>query len=225
MNNYICTNRNPEYSSYIEQILNKRKKEILNFFEVEDNGQFNFNIYIYDTIEDLVKGMFDRGFEKMPDYMCGCYKDEDNSLNFFEPKDNPGDNEWGKEEYEKVIFHEEIHGVQSTIYGEQPEWLTEGIAKYLDGTYSKGIKNLLDNYINKIEIPPMIELESEFGMHNYDSYDYAYLMVSYLIEKFSKTEFLTMIKSPDSINKLSEELVSKAVNYYNCKYLNNIKVR
>lgn len=57
------------------------------------------------------------------------------TLNFFEPKDNPSE-----EEYKQCIFHEEIHGIQSIIYGEQPEWLTEGVAKYLDGTYSKGIK-------------------------------------------------------------------------------------
>ena len=35
--------------------------------------------------------------------MCACFKDEDNSLNFFEPKDNPRDSEISKE-YKNVIF-------------------------------------------------------------------------------------------------------------------------
>lgn len=220
MNKYFCTNRDNNYRNEVEQILISRKQEILAFFNVVDDGQFNFNIYIYDTIGDLVDGMKTRGFDKMPDYMCACYKDEDNSLNFFEPKDNPNENEWCKEEYKNVIFHEEIHGIQSIIYGIQPEWLTEGVAKYLDGTYSKGIKHLLTEYVNKIDIPLMHELENEFGMHDYDSYDYSYLMVSYLIESLGKNNFLAAIKSKKTIKELSKDLVAEAVDYYNRKFEN-----
>ena len=219
MNKYICSNRNENYQTEVEKVLISRKQEILDFFNVEDNGQFNFNIYIYNTIDDLVNGMKSRGFKNMPTYMCACYKDEDNSLNFFEPNDNPDENEWSKEEYKNVIFHEEIHGIQSIIYGEQPEWLTEGVAKYLDGTYSKGVKYLLDEYINKTDIPPMHELENEFGMHDYDSYDYSYLMVRYLIETLGKDKFLTAIKSKETIEELSNDLVNKAIDYYNKKFI------
>lgn len=219
MNRYFCTNRNKDYQNEIEKILVSRKPEILNFFKVKDNGQFNFNIYIYDSIDDLVKGMKNRGFDKMPEYMCACHKDEDNSLNFFEPKDNPNKNEWSKEEYRDVVFHEEIHGIQSIIYGRQPEWLTEGIAKYLDGTYNRGIKYLLDESINKTDIPPMNELVYEFGMHEYNSYDYAYLMVCYLIENLGKDNFLDVIKSEIVVKELSKDLVSKAVEYYNKKLI------
>lgn len=219
MNKYICSNRNENYQTEVEKVLISRKQEILDFFNVEDNGQFNFNIYIYNTIDDLVNGMKSRGFPNMPNYMCACYKDEDNSLNFFEPNDNPDENEWSKEEYKNVIFHEEIHGIQSIIYGEQPEWLTEGVAKYLDGTYSKGVKYLLDEYINKTDIPPMHELENEFGMHDYDSYDYSYLMVRYLIETLGKDKFLTAIKSKETIEELSNDLVNKAIDYYNKKFI------
>ncbi len=217
MNKYNCMNRNRNYQMEIEEILKARKPEILDFFNVVDNGQFNFNIYVYDTINDLVKEMKKRGFAEMPAYMCACYKDEDNSLNFFEPSDNPKENEWSKEQYKKVIFHEEIHGIQSIIYGQQPEWLTEGIAKYLDGTYSRGIKYLLDEYVNKTAIPSMYELENEFGMHDYDSYDY-YLMVEYLIETLGKDNFLLAINSRKTIKKLSKDLVTKAVDYYNKKF-------
>lgn len=54
MNKYICTNRNKNYQNEVEKILVSRKQEILDFFGVKDNGQFNFNIYIYNTIDDLV---------------------------------------------------------------------------------------------------------------------------------------------------------------------------
>ena len=43
------------------------------------------------------------------------------------------------------------------------------VKKYLDGTYSKGIKWLLENYINNIPIPNQNEIENEFGMYDYDS--------------------------------------------------------
>ena len=55
MNKYFCTNRNNNYQNEVEQILTSRKQEILGFFNAIDNGQFNFNIFIYDTIDDLVE--------------------------------------------------------------------------------------------------------------------------------------------------------------------------
>lgn len=54
MNKYFCTNRNNNYQNEVEQILILRKQGILDFFNVKDDGQFNFNIFIYDTIGDLV---------------------------------------------------------------------------------------------------------------------------------------------------------------------------
>ena len=159
-----------------------------------------------------------RGFDKDPDYMCACHKDEDNSLNFFEPKDNPNENDWSKEEYKKVIFHELIHGIQFTIFGTTPEWINEGIAKYLDGTYSKGIEWLLDNYINNNEIPSQDEIENEFGLHEYDSYDYAYLMVSYLIDENGKDYLLELLKDKEKINNEKEGLLNRSIDYYNTNF-------
>ena len=181
---YIVQNVDSDYRNTIDKIINDNQNKIFDFFNREVI-ELPFNIYIYDSIESLVLGLRNRGFSKDPDYMCACHKDEDNSLNFFEPKDNPSDEEWSKEEYENVIFHELVHCIQFTLFGSAPEWLNEGIAKYLDGTYSKGIKWLLENYINKNPIPKQEELEEEFGIHEYNSYDYAYLMVSYLIELLS----------------------------------------
>ena len=215
--NYIKENKNSNYDLVIEKIFNDRKKEIFSFFNSEE-VDLPFNIYIYDSIESLVKGMKERGFSKDPDYMCACHKDEDNSLNFFEPKDNPGENEWSKEEYESVIFHELIHGIQYTLLGTTPEWLNEGIAKYLDGTYSKGIKWLLDNYINNNPIPNQKEIENEFGMHEYDSYDYAYLMVSYLIDTLGKDNFIDLLRNKEQIEVVKNDLLNKTINYYNAKY-------
>ena len=214
---YILQNNRSDYYKTIDSIINKRKSEIFSFFNSREM-YLPFSIYIYNTIEDLVKGLRDRGFDKDPDYMCACHKDKDNSLNFFEPKDNPSDKEWSKEEYEKVIFHELIHGIQYILFGTTPEWINEGIATYLDGTYSKGIKWLLENYINNSSIPNQNEIVNEFGMHDYDSYDYAYLMVSYLIETKGKKKLLEVLKDTKQLDDCKDNLLINAIEYYNNKY-------
>ncbi len=214
---YIVQNKNSNYSQVIDSIINSKKSGIFSFFNSEE-VDLPFNIYVYDNIEELVKGLRERGFKKDPDYMCACHKDEDNSLNFFEPKDNPNNDEWSKDEYQNVIFHELIHGIQFTLFGTTPEWLNEGIAKYLDGTYSKGIKWLLENYINGRPIPDQDEIENEFGMHDYDSYDYAYLMVSYLIDNFGKDNFIELLKDKKQIKNVRKNLLVNSINYYNEKY-------
>ena len=216
---FIVENSNSNYKDTVLKIINDRKKEIFDFFNT-DVIDLPFDIYIYDSIENLVDGMKKRGYENDPDYMCACHKDEDNSLNYFEPKDNPSSKEWSKDEYENVIFHELVHGIQFTLFGTTPEWLCEGIAKVLDGTYSKGIKWLLDNYINNNPIPNQSEIENEFGMHDYDSYDYAYLMVSYLIDTLGKDKFIEVIKN-NQIDSIKDDLLNKAIKYYYFKYFGN----
>ena len=135
--------------------------------------------------------------------MCACHKDEDNSLNF----DNPNENKWSREEYKNVIFHELIHGIQFALFGSTPEWLSEGITKYLDGTYSKGVKWLLDNCINNNPIPNQDEIENEFGIHGYNSYDYAYLMVSYLIDTLGKNNFVNLLRNKEQIETIKNDLL------------------
>ena len=104
------------------------------------------------------------------------------------------------------------------MFGTTPEWLNEGIAKYLDGTYSKGVKLLLDNYINNNSIPNQSEIENECGMHSYDSYDYAYLMVSYLIDNIGKDKFVNLLRNKEQIKTIKNNLLINSINYYNEKY-------
>ena len=205
------------YNQVIDSIINDRKKEIFSFFNSEEID-LPVTIYVYNSIEELVNGMRDRGFRNSPDYMCACQKDEDNSLNFFEPKDNPRNDEWSKEEYKNIIFHELIHCIQFNKFGTTPEWINEGIAKYLDGTYSKGIKWLLDNYINNNPIPSQYEIENEFGMHDYDSYDYAYLMVSYIIDCYDKEKLIEILRDKKEFEIIKKDLLIKSINYYNNKH-------
>lgn len=176
---YKIENSKSDYSKEISRIINSRKNEIFEYFG-KSVDELPFIIYIYDNIESLVSGLKKRGFDKDPDYMCACFKDKDKSLNFFEPKDNPNENEWSKEEYESVVFHELVHGIQFVLFGENYEWFNEGIAKQLDGTYKKGM--------------------------------------NYLIEKYGKDNFINMLNDREKIDKVKENLLVTAIDYYNNKF-------
>lgn len=217
---FIVQDKNSTYYNTINEIIDTNKNNVFSFFN-SDVMNIPFNIYIYDSIESLVNGMKERGFNDMPDYMCACQKDKDNSLNFFEPKDDMNIPEWIKNGYKKFIFHEYVHGVQFNLFGTTPEWINEGIAKYLDGTYSKGIEWLLDNCIKTNEIPSQDEIENEFGMHEYDSYDYAYLMVSYIIDENGKDYLIELLKDKEKLNCEKEGLLNRSIDYYNTKYNKN----
>lgn len=214
MINYIVENEKSNYKDEINNIILSNKEDVFDFFNSQDL-ELSFNVYVYKDIDSLVKGLKERGFNNIPSYMCACQKDEDNSLNFFEPKDNPNRNEWSKEEYKNVIFHELIHGIQFQLFGKTPEWLNEGIAKYLDGTYENGVKYLLDNYVNNKEVPNQYEIENEFGCHDYDSYIYAYLMVSYIIDTKGKDYLIELLKDEKKLEVEKNNLLDCAINYYN----------
>ena len=214
--NYVCKNNTKDYITEIDNIIKNRQNEILNFFDKTDL-ELKCTIYIYNSKKDLIEDLNKRGIGKFPDYMYACFKDEDNSLNFYEPPEESKD-DWTKEEYKDVIFHELIHAIQYNLYGTKPEWLCEGIAKYLDGTYKKGIKYLLENYIINNQVPKFEELQDEFGYHDYDSYDYAYLMVSYLIETLGKKAFLALLSDNEQINNIDKDIIQKSINYYKNKY-------
>ena len=87
----------------------------------------------------------------------------------------------------------------------------------MDGTYSKGIKWLLDNYINNNPISSQYEIENEFGMHDYDSYDYAYLMVSYIIDCYGKEKLIEILRDKKEFEIIKKDLLIKSINYYNNK--------
>ena len=76
----------------------------------------------------------------------------------------------------------------------------------------------MENYINKRSVPDQKELEEEFGFHDYDSYDYAYLMISYIIEVYGKDYLIELLKDSNKLNIEKVGLLNRAVNYYNRKY-------
>lgn len=208
---YIIENDKSNYKEEVEKIINNKLSIILDFFNVKDVN-LNTKVYIYKSIESLKDNLIKRGFNKDPDYMCACFKDEDNSINLFEPKDNPSNTEWSKEEYETVIYHELIHSVVYNLYGYIPEWFNEGIAKYLDGSYKDEYYYELSKYLDINDIPNQNEIINEFGLHNYDSYDYAYLIVSYIIKVKGKEYLIELLNN--KLDGIPDTLLNDSIKYF-----------
>ena len=55
-------------------------------------------------------------------------------------------------------------------------------------------------------------------MHEYDSYDYAYVMVSYLIDTLGKDSLVSLLRDKEQIEVVKDDLLNKSINYYNAKY-------
>ena len=212
-----------EFGEYVSRRIEESKKEILTFFEVENSPNYAFDIYIYKTKKTLREELEKRGFKNNPKYMCACFKKEDYSLNFFEPKDNPKSLiEWSKQEYidENIVFHETVLGLIYYIYPNCKKWISEGLAKLLDGYYDEDIYTMI-NDINHHVLSSSEELSINFGKK--DEYDYlaSYIMVSYLIQKEGKSNFLTKLKDDNYIKTIENKtLIKEAIDYYS-----KVKVR
>lgn len=55
-------------------------------------------------------------------------------------------------------------------------------------------------------------------MHEYDSYDYAYLMVSYLIDNYGKNYLIQLLCDKNKLDLASRNLLDNSIKYYNDKF-------
>ena len=247
-NNIISINTTKEYSLHVDKLLERGKSIILEWFE-KTKTDFKVNTYIYQTNELLREGLKRRGLGLYPAHMVACMVDEDEekgirrSINLYEPP-LISETSYTKKEYNNVIFHELIHYITDVLYGKLPEWLTEGIAKYLDGTYKEDLTNLM-TIISTYEIPSISDMKDDFFVYKkyekietpkgeelkeitiYDGYDLSYLMVRYIIEVYGKDYLLTLLSTKDNITKIEQQTLIDAIEYYKNIYFteNTIKNR
>lgn len=247
-NNIIAIDVSKEYILHLDKVLERSKLEILEWFEIP-NQDFRVKAFICKDISSLIEGLKRRGFGPYPDYMVACMIDEDpttfteRSLNFYEPPTKSTTKEYTKKEYNQVIFHELIHYITDMIFGKLPEWLTEGIAKYLDGSYNEDITNLMTNYINTYQIPDISTMKGDKFILTtednslkksnspsstrtiYNGYDLSYIMVRYIIEVYGKDHLFSLMKNKDQLALIENQILKEAIEYFNSHYLkeNTIK--
>ena len=233
-NDIIATEVSEYYIRHIDRLLERSKLEILEWFE-NPSISFKVKTYIYKDVKALRSGLKRRLNKEYPSYMVACMVDEDKkddiprSINIYEPPVKSEDS-YNRKEYNQVVFHELIHYITDLLYGKLPEWLTEGIAVYLDGSYRQDITELI-KLINTYEIPDMKDVkDNQFvvqqqGKPVYNGYDLGYIMVRYMIETLGKDYLLTLLKNKDQISLIEQTTLLESIEYFNCQFLeeNTIK--
>lgn len=241
-NNIIPLDISKSYILHVDKLIERSKLSILEWFD-EEQKDFKVNTYIYKDNESLREGLKRRGHGLYPAHMVACMIDEDEqnnirrSINIYEPPTQSEDS-YNKREYDSVIYHELIHYITDLLYGKLPEWLTEGIAKYLDGSYKEDITNLI-TIIESYEIPDISTMQGDFFVYKtysnnngvieektiYNGYDLSYLMIRYIIEMYGKDYLKTLMKNKEEITKIEQTILIESIEYYKNLYLkeNTIK--
>lgn len=166
--------------------------------------------------------------------MVACMIDEDENtprnINLYEPPIQ-SEHSYSRKEYNLVVFHELIHYITDFLYGKLPEWITEGIAKYLDGTYKQDLTGLL-NLVNNYQIPNVSEMNNDrFVVKDendkvvYNGYDLSYLMIRYIIETLGKEYLFTLMKNKEQIKLVEQNTLTDAIEYFNCQYLEEKSIK
>ena len=197
MNKYIYSNRNDDYIYEIEDILQNGKKEILDFFDIKDNKSYEFNVYVFNTLDEMYEVLKKKNIitNELSYY-------SNNSFYFFEP------DEWYKETYKKNIFNEEIKCIENSLYDNHPKWLIEGIAMYMN---------------NELDIETIINNKT---VNAYKRPYSSYIIVNYLIEKYTKSLFIKLISLKQYICFIeNNNILEEAINYYYEKYNKKIKIK
>ncbi len=242
-NNIIPLDVSKSYILHVDKLIERNKLEILEWFE-ENISDFKVNVYIYKDNNSLREGLKRRGHGLYPAHMVACMIDEDlnnnirRSINIYEPSINTNEVEYSKKEYDVVIYHELIHYITNILYGKLPEWLTEGIAKYLDGSYNQDLTNLI-KIIEEYEIPDISTMNRDFFVYKtyiqeenelkektiYNGYDLSYIMIRYIIEIYGKEYLKELLKNKEEISKIEQTILIEASEYYKSLYLkeNTIK--
>jgi hypothetical protein len=232
-NDIIAIDVSEDYIRHIDRLLERSKLELFEWFE-KPTETCRVKTYIYKDLSSLRIGLKRRYNKDYPPYMVACMVDEEENIhrciNIYEPPIT-SDESYTRREYNQVVFHELIHYITDLLFGKLPEWLTEGIALYLDGSYKQDITNLL-NKINTYQIPDISTmkdntfiLEDEQGNTLYNGYDISYIMIRYIIETLGKDYLLTLMKNKKQIQLVEQTTLTDAIDYFNCQYLeeNSIK--
>ena len=227
-NDIIAIDVSEDYIHHVDRLLERSKLEIFEWFEKPvDNTRIK--TYIYKDVPSLREGLIRRLNREYPWYLQGCQVDEDKengisrSINIYEtPVKN--ENGYNRREYNSVIYHELVHYITDILFGKVPEWICEGIALNLDGSYKQDLTNLM-KIVNTYQIPEVSKLIGDTFVVKegkktiYNGYDYSYLMVRYIIETLGKDYLFTLMKNQDQIPLVEQTTLIEAIEYFNCQYL------
>lgn len=213
-----------EISTKMIENLNNKLPELLKIFNLKQFRKIQINLFddndrfrnfIYEirgenkSLPLYAKGTYDQG-------MINAYVDNNIVIN--------------SEKYIKKICmctHELFHILYLEIMlnndlSKRVTWFDEGMALYISGERDN-LKPLdkFNDYCTKVitetkEIPNLNNLKhgSTFVNEKYNAYDLSYIAVRYLFDTMSNEEITLLLKSPEEVKKIGENIVKKAFKYY-----------
>src|SRR3972149_3303125 len=119
-----------------------------------------------------------------------------------------------KEEFEQILTHEFTHVITNSINPNFLSWISEGVALNIAG------QNHFSKYVNKSNADYFIKNSLYTNVDNQDfvtheGYEISYWLVRYILEKYGKEKFLSLIKVENDISskdKLKEIFGKSNVN-------------
>lgn len=208
--NYVL----PELTNYLDEGI----KYNINFFDLEYISKLK--IYLYNDIEyykKIVRVPYQIGT------LGGVFSRE--SVKIFADLDRVD-----KKRFYAIVLHELTHIIYRNYVqdGDRIVWFDEGLAVYLSKEKDSLMKEdelnkfLTERIINK-GIPQISFLHkhgNEYGdftdtmTNKYNGYDWAYLMIRYLIETMSKEEFNILMRSKKKILSIENNIIEDTYNYF-----------
>lgn len=221
------------YKNRLLEDLNKRKKELLDFFEIKDLRKITINFF--NDRNDYLN--YTRQFFEPVLYSNGNFIGY--TINYIY------NSETIDEDYDYLlnnVIHELVHIIYQTVRNNNYKrvvWLDEGLAIYLSQQmiYIEQEKDnfkrwYLDRIIRRDKvIPPLSFLKkhgNKYGEFNdqetnkYNGYDLSYLIVKYLID--NNYDIRNLLKNYELIISLEKSVLRDCISYYNDLFeINKIK--
>lgn len=210
-----CGRDDHEEADRISKVLERNIPKLLDFFE--EKSIEKCDAYLFESLHELKKYLDDNNIyplEDQPEFVSSASTND--TIYCISKKDSIFDN-MTDDEYDRSIYHEAIKQVSNRLYGPLPIWLLEGVATYLDGTYTDIVRDIFDKYGEQFVIPQLTDLDEDFTSEDYDGFDLSYLLVSYLIETRGVKKFLNIVKDKDVQKRVSTKDLIDACEYYKKK--------
>ena len=216
----------PELYPIILNELTNKRKEILEFLNIEDFPKTRVNFY--RNRDNIIK--FREQLGQSPykfNSKAGFFYN--NEIYHFFAKEKVNDFE-----IPSGLAHEFTHLLYQNFIQQTNRitWLDEGLAQYLSCERGRLEKDptffrywYFDSIIRRDKKLPKIEYlythGSKYGTfvdnetNKYNGYSISYLLVRYLIEKYGKDKFNELIRNEEEIHNIEPNIINEVVEYYN----------
>ncbi len=191
---------------YFEDVLNfirNNEKRILNFFDLEKlKNRYTIRIMKYESFKEFIINKYG----SIKEYVRGDTDFNSKIISILDIEDQKKyttHKDSTLEETLKMILHEIVHACHDEVNNSYYKniWFSEGLATNLSNqNYSMVDLNNCDFKL----------LKSDFRSYGKGNYSFAYTIVKYVLDSFSREEILKLVYDSNYLESKSNEIYEKA---------------